>query len=168
MFSGWDHWPNNTGTFISYIWKIFTVPAPSLAGLGDVEAFALKVFPPEMLAPLAENSPFHLLFLLFYQRHILRVTQSQAVGLHSLNGPCVTVKCIHLFHWVATGNVLCMCFGAVGGGRCFVFTFCLLWWPEAFILIRNFPLGGEGNRWSVFKYLMCASSTLFLESVKCG
>lgn len=46
---------------------------------------------------LAKVSAFQLLFLIFHQTYLLYVHESQAVDLHSVNGPCVQVKCLHLF-----------------------------------------------------------------------
>lgn len=71
--------------------------------------------------------------------------ESLVVGLHLVNGLCVNVKCIHLFYWVAMGTILHIWGFWWGGwkGKTFILAFCFLWWPEAFILIRNSSPGRE-------------------------
>ena len=129
------------------IWQIFTVPAPRLAELGRHKNFSPEGhqsvgwdFDIPAFVPTVDSGlrPY--------------VKESQTAGLHSVNCLCMKVKCIHLFHWLAMGNVLYMCFGRKKKGKTFIFAFCFLWWPEAFILIWNSSLGKEGKQ-MVYLYI---------------
>lgn len=145
MGSDWDHCINDA--VICMIWQIFTVPAPRLAELGRHKNFS----PEGHHCLLAEISVSLLLFL--------QLTQTYDLMLRNLR----LRVCIQLIACVwklsvstcSTGwpwEMFCTC--ALGGkkGKTFIFAFCFLWWPEAFIVIRNSSLGKEGKQ-MVYLYI---------------
>lgn len=85
------------------------------------------------------------------------VKESQTAGLHSVNCLCMKVKCIHLFHWLAMGNVLNMCFGRKKRKSIFILLFASYDDRRLLILIRNSPLGKEGKQ-MVYLYIHNARS----------
>lgn len=116
MPRGWNHWPHMWVLLLLCIWRILTVPARSPAGLGlrNAETFALKIWPPEILALLTENSNISAFVSIVLSDVPPLCYRIAGCGFALRNGLCVRVKCIHLFPWVATGNILCMCFGGRG------------------------------------------------------
>lgn len=113
--------------------------------LGDTEvntAYLLSSWIQHSMAAISKSQ--HLLQAL-EQIYYLAGRESLAVGLYSVNSLYVNVKCIHLFYWGAMGNILYI-WGFEGEGwkgKPFISAFCFLWWPQAFVVIRNSSPGRE-------------------------